>query len=38
MAAEDDYLLTDEICQTDVEACNQRLNDLADEADHINSR
>ena len=37
-AEEDDYRLTDEICQTDAEECNRRLAMLADAYDRSNSR
>ena len=37
-AEEDDYRLTDEICQTDAEECNRRLAMLADAYDQTNSR
>ena len=37
-AEEDDYRLTDEICQTDADECNRRLAMLADAYDRSNSR
>ena len=37
-AEEDDYRLTDEICQTDADECNRRLAMLADAYDQANSR
>ena len=38
LAEEDDYRLTDEICQTDAEECNRRLAMLADAYDRAKSR
>ena len=38
LAEEDDYRLTDEICQTDAEECNRRLAMFADAYDQAKSR
>ena len=38
LADEDDYRLTDEICQTDAEECNRRLAMFADAYDRAKSR
>ena len=38
LAEEDDYRLTDEICQTDAEECNRRLAMFADAYDRAKSR
>ena len=38
LAEEDDYRLTDEICQTDAEECNRRLGMFADAYDQAKSR
>ena len=38
LADEDDYRLTDEICQTDAEECNRRLAVFADAYDQAKSR
>ena len=38
LAEEDDYRLTDEICQTDAEECNRRLAVFADAYDQAKSR
>ena len=38
LAEEDDYRLTDEICQTDAEECNRRLGMFADAYDRAKSR
>ena len=38
LAEEDDYRLTDEICQTDAEECNRRLGMFADAYDWAKSR
>ena len=38
LAEEDDYRLTDEICQTDAEECNRRLGIFSDAYDQAKSR